>query len=85
MVTYKHININLVGEDGNAFFIMGRVQGEMKRGGCSSEEIKEVMDKMQSGDYNHLLCTVMDIFSVDGEEEDEWDEYDDDDEEDEDY
>lgn len=68
---YKHIEIALVGEDGNAYFIMGRVQGEMRKNGCTPEEMEEVMNEMMGGDYNHLLNTVMTLFSVDsnGEEE----------------
>jgi alanine racemase len=70
--TYKHINIELVGHDGNAFSIMGRVTNEMRRDGCTKEEIEEVMAEMQSGDYNHLLPTVMDHFATDEEGEEEW-------------
>ncbi len=64
---YKHIEVDLVGEDGNAFSIIGRVQTAMRRGGCTPEEVTEVLDEMKNGDYDHLLNTVMDTFAVDGE------------------
>lgn len=73
-VDYKHINIDLVGEDGNAYSIMARVNRAMSRAGCSHNNINEVLNEMKEGDYNNLLNTVMRVFSVDGEgeEEDDW-------------
>ena len=62
---YKHINIDLIGEDGNAFAIMGRVQKAMRREDCTEEEISSIMDEMKSGNYDHLLQTVMKNFSTD--------------------
>ena len=49
----------LVGEDGNAFAILGRFQREARREGWSPEQIKAVMDDAMSGDYDHLLCVMM--------------------------
>lgn len=73
--TFKHISIDLVGEDGNAHSIMGRVQKAMRNGNCTPRETTEVLDEMKNGDYDHLLATVMNIFSVDGENStQEWDE-----------
>lgn len=65
--TYKHINVNLVGEDGNAFAIIGRVQAAMRREGCAEEERKAMIEELIADDYNHLLNTVMEHFSTDGE------------------
>lgn len=53
-----NVKVQLTGEDGNAFFIMGRVSGALKRGGhpeLATEFIKEAV----KGDYDHLLRTVM--------------------------
>ena len=36
---YPNIRVNLVGEDGNAFAILGRVQNSMRRAGVPKEEI----------------------------------------------
>ena len=66
-------SIQLVGQDGNAFFILGRCQREARKVGWTTEEIKKFMDEAKSGDYNHLLCTVMDNFNCDCEDEDEED------------
>jgi hypothetical protein len=63
---YPHINIPLVGEDGNAFSILGRVQRIMKRNGLR-DEVEEFRTEATSGDYDNLLLTVMRWFSVDEE------------------
>jgi hypothetical protein len=69
--TVKHpeVKVKLVGEDGNAFFILGRCEGAMKKAGLSKEERETFQKEATAGDYNHLLCTVMAWFTVDEEEE----------------
>ena len=57
--------LKLVGEDGNAFFILGRAQGAMRSAGWPVELREKVMDEAKSGDYNHLLATMMEYFDVD--------------------
>lgn len=51
--------VKLVGEDGNAFFILGRVSREMRRVGWKKDEIDQFMNEATSGDYDHLLRTVI--------------------------
>jgi len=48
------IVLDLSGEQGNAFFIMGVVRGYLTRIG-KRELQKEYLDKAMSGDYNTLL------------------------------
>jgi len=55
----KKITLQLVGLDGNAFALMGAFQRQARREGWTKEEIDSVMDECQSGDYNHLLNTLM--------------------------
>ena len=50
--------MKLVGEDGNAFAIMGRFSGAARRAGWKQEEIDAVLKEATSGDYNHLLATI---------------------------
>ena len=74
---YPNINIPLVGEDGNAFSILGRVQRIMRQNGLQNEY--EVFHaEATSGDYNNLLRTVMSWFATDenlsDDYEDDWDE-----------
>jgi hypothetical protein len=68
---YPHINIPLVGEDGNAFSILGRVSRIMKRNGIH-DKWDEFHAEATSGDYNNLLMTVMRWFAVDEDGEEEW-------------
>ena len=69
---YPEINIPLVGEDGNAFSILGRVQRIMRQNNLAGE-FTVFQSEATAGDYNHLLRTVMAWFSVD--EDSEEDEY----------
>jgi len=62
-VTEKPV-LKLVGEDGNAFFILGRASKVARRAGCSQEKIDEFMTEAKSGDYDNLLCTCADYFDV---------------------
>lgn len=55
--------------DGNAYAIMGACQRVMRRADVPAEEIKAFMDDCTSGDYNHLLRTVMERFEVSLENE----------------
>jgi hypothetical protein len=61
----KHdIEVELVGHDGNAFAIMGKVKQALKRNGASDEEIAEYMKESMSGDYDNLLRTAMEWVNV---------------------
>ena len=56
---YPDVEVQLVGEDGNAFAIMGRVASALKRAGVSQEEIDEYYAESTAGDYDHLLQTAV--------------------------
>jgi len=58
-----NITVKLVGEDGNAFMILGLVSKALKRGG-HPELAKEFMAEATKGDYSHLLATAMDYVEV---------------------
>lgn len=55
----KKVNLELVGLDGNAFSLMGAFRSQANSEGWSKEEIDFVLTECKSGDYNHLLCTLM--------------------------
>lgn len=59
MPKFPEVKVQLVGEDGNAFAIMGRVTQALKRAG-HGDAVKEFQTEAMSGDYNHLLVTCMD-------------------------
>jgi hypothetical protein len=49
------VQVQLSGNDGNAFAIMGAVQKALKREGASKEELNQYFQESTSGDYDHLL------------------------------
>lgn len=76
LIKHPEINIPLVGEDGNAFAILGRVKRIMRRAGLPDSEWEAFHTEATSGNYDNLLLTVMKWFSVDeqldDDYEDEW-------------
>lgn len=63
-VKYPHIAVQLAGEDGNAFSIIGRVSTALRHGKVSREEIEAYCTEAMSGDYDNLLQTTMRWVSV---------------------
>ncbi len=61
------IKLRLEGLDGNAFSLMGAFSNQARREGWTSEQIKEVLDDAQSGDYDHLLQVLIEHCEDPGE------------------
>ena len=55
----RTINLDLCELDGNAFSLMGAFRKQARREGWDAKEIDAVMTECQSGDYGHLLQTLM--------------------------
>lgn len=55
----------LVGEDGNAFAVLGRAARALNRAGLH-DAAKEMTARAMSGDYNHLLAVVMEYIEENG-------------------
>ena len=64
MKPITNVTVNLLGEDGNAFFILGKVKKAMRRAGIAQEVIDEFNKEATSGDYDKLLQTVMKYVEV---------------------
>jgi hypothetical protein len=60
----KKPKVKLVGEDGNAFLIIGKVCNALRKAGCSPEHIKEYQKKVMRGDYNNLLVVTMEYVDI---------------------
>ena len=58
-VRYPDIEVQLTGEDGNAFGIIGRVRRALRQAGVSADEVQGFTDEATAGDYDHLLATCM--------------------------
>jgi Domain of unknown function (DUF4314) len=56
---YPEVQVQLSGEDGNAFAILGRTTAALRAAGVPSEEIDAYFAEATSGDYDHLLQTTM--------------------------
>lgn len=69
---HPEINIPMVGEDGNAFSILGRVKRIMRRAGLEDTEWEAFHEEATSGDYDNLLVTVVRWFSVDADLDDDY-------------
>ena len=50
--------VKLIGENGNAFLILGKVTKALKRVGMKTES-DAFLEEAMAGDYNHLLRTAM--------------------------
>lgn len=50
------ITMELEGEDGNAFVIMGHVSKRLKMAGATPEEISQYTMDCMSGDYDNLIA-----------------------------
>lgn len=58
-IVKKTVNLELVGIDGNAFAIMGAFSKQARKEEWTKEEIDKVIDEASSGDYDHLLQTII--------------------------
>ena len=56
--------VKLIGHDGNAFLILGRVKQALKRAGAEKEYIDGYLSEATSGDYDHLLAVTMEYVDV---------------------
>ena len=56
---YPNVSVKLVGEDGNAFSILGRVLKALRQEGVSDQERDTFRKEATNSDYDHLLQTCM--------------------------
>jgi hypothetical protein len=57
------IKVQLSGQDGNAFAILGAVSKALKRAG-HDDLAKEFLAEASKGDYDHLLQTAIEYVDV---------------------
>ena len=57
----KKVKLNLVGLDGNAMSLMAAFRRQAKKEGWTEEEIKPVIEKCMSGNYDNLLRTLIEV------------------------
>lgn len=64
MPKFPDIEVNLIGQDGNAFAVLGAVKSALRRGGATKEDVDTFLAEAMSGDYSHLLRTACEWVSV---------------------
>ena len=62
---YPDVTVHLLGENGNAFAILGAVRSALRRAKVDGAEIEAFMTEATDGDYDHLLRTCMRWVNVD--------------------
>jgi len=60
----KKPTVKLIGQDGNAFSIMGLVKKALKQAGADAEYVDKYLNAATSGDYDHLLVVSMEYVNV---------------------
>jgi len=56
---FPNVEVQLSGEDGNAFMIISRVRCALKKAGASEEQVEEYSNEAMSGDYDNVIATTM--------------------------
>lgn len=56
---FPRVKVQLVGTDGNAYAILGRVKNAMREAGIPDAELKQFIGEATAGDYDNLLGTCM--------------------------
>jgi hypothetical protein len=57
-VKFPDVEVQLTGEDGNAFSIISRVRRALREH-ASGDQIEDFTKEAMAGDYDHVLQTVM--------------------------
>lgn len=63
-IKFPDVIVELVGQDGNAFAILGRVAAAMRKAGLGKNDIDDYTEQATSGDYDNLLTVTMQTVTV---------------------
>lgn len=55
---YPDVEVQLSGEEGNAFMMIGKTRRALKRHGVGDEEIEQFSTEATSGDYDNVINTI---------------------------
>jgi hypothetical protein len=58
-IRHPEVHAKLIGKDGNAFIVLGEVLASLQEAGVDAAEVEEFINDATSGDYDHLIRTVM--------------------------
>ena len=77
----KTVNLNSVGLEGDVKILISNFSKQAKKEGWNQEEIDKVITECESGDYDHLIDTLLAHSNVDEFEPEEFEEEEEDDNE----
>lgn len=58
------IDVKLIGQDGNAFYILGKTVKALYEADAHWQDIEEYQKKAMEGDYDNLLRVTMEYVNV---------------------
>lgn len=64
MAKFPNVKVRLIGQDGNAFFILAATEKAMRKAGVDEKAIDDYTKDATSGDYDHLLQVTMQTVNV---------------------
>ena len=56
--------VKLIGQDGNAFFILGKVSDALRDAGADQKYIQTYFNESTAGNYDHLLRVAMKYVNI---------------------
>jgi hypothetical protein len=59
-----NVEVQLIGNDGNAFAVMAQVSKALRNAGATPEELSQYQQESMSGDYDNLLRVAMEWVEV---------------------
>ena len=62
--SYKKPTVKLIGEDGNAFAVIGKTKKALRKAGASKDVIDCYTTEAMGGDYANVLVTTMKYVNV---------------------
>lgn len=63
-IKFPHVTVELSDVDGNSMVLLGRTRRAMRKAGVPDDEIEAFSEEAISGDYDHLLQTIMRTVNV---------------------
>ncbi|AHK12040.1 hypothetical protein Hosp_086 [Mycobacterium phage Hosp] len=55
---YPEVEVELLGQDGNGFGIVAKVQRALRQAGVPNETVREYVNEATDGDYDNLLAVT---------------------------
>jgi hypothetical protein len=67
---FEGVKFDLANTDANVFNLIGIASGKARKAKIPPEKIKEFQTEAMSGDYDHVIQTIMRYFDCSGDDED---------------